>query len=127
VLGRVARGERRQSAWERWSPLTGFFGRVVERTLSQDGGRKYKAPAKLVPAASEVEPGVVERFAEHQRELAEMLRAVAHVDLRRTVVTSPISGFVTYNLRDALRIVVAHERRHFRQARRVTETPGFPT
>lgn len=126
VLARIARGERRQRAWERWSPLSGFFGRVVERSLSREGGRKFKAPAKFLPAASGVEPDIIERFAAHQRELTEQMRSVAHVDLKRTVVTSPVSGFVTYSLWDAFRIVVAHERRHFRQARCVTRTPGFP-
>ena len=126
VLGRIARGARRPSAWEKWSPLSGLFGRLLERTLAQEGGRKFKAPAKLLPASSEVEADIIERFAAHQSELAEQVRGVAHVDLKRTIVTSPISGFVTYSLLDALRIVVAHERRHFRQARRVTEAPGFP-
>ena len=126
VLERIARGEHRPGAWERWSPLSGFFGRMIERSLSREGGRKYKAPAKLVPAASGVEPEIVERFAAHQRELAEQMRRVAHVNLKKTVVTSPVSGFVTYSLLDAFRIVLAHERRHLRQARRVTETPGFP-
>jgi hypothetical protein len=126
VLGRIARGERRESAWERWSPLSGFFGRMVERSLGQEGGRKFKAPAKLLPSTSEIAPDIIERFAAHQRELAEQMQSVAHVDLRRTVVTSPVAGFVTYSLLDAFRIVLAHERRHFRQARRVTATPGFP-
>ena len=126
VLGRIARGERRASGWEKWSPLSGLFGRVIERALNKEDGWKVKAPAKFLPAASEVEPGIIERFAGHQRELAEMMGAVAHLDVRRTVITSPFSGFVTYNLLDAFRIVVAHERRHFRQARRVTKTPGFP-
>ncbi|HEX8853888.1 MAG TPA: hypothetical protein VF754_10400, partial [Pyrinomonadaceae bacterium] len=59
-------------------------------------------------------------------ELARRLRAAGGVDTRRTVVTSPISGFVTYRFGDACRIVVAHERRHLEQARRVTREPGFP-
>ena len=126
VLGRIARGERRASGWEKWSPLSGLFGRVIERALNKEDGWKVKAPAKFLPAASEVEPGIIERFAGHQRELAEMMGAVAHLDVRRTVITSPFSGFVTYSLLDAFRIVVAHERRHFRQAQRVTKTPGFP-
>lgn len=126
VIERIARGERRNSAWERWSPLSGFFGRLIARSLEQEGGRKYKAPPKLRPAASDVAAGIVEEFAAHQKELAERMRAAARADLKKTVVTSPISGFVTYNLLDAFRIVVVHEQRHLRQARRVTETPGFP-
>lgn len=126
VLERLARGEQRQTAWERWSPLSGLFGRLIERSLNDDGGRKYKAPARLRPSAGEVDAGVVERFAAQQRELGELIGAPALAARARTVVTSPIAGFITYSLHDACRIVVAHERRHLRQARRVTETPGFP-
>ncbi|HWS55843.1 MAG TPA: DinB family protein [Pyrinomonadaceae bacterium] len=127
VLERIARGERRGSAWERWSPLSGFFGRLIEGSLAKDGGRAFKAPRKLVPSASDIAPDVVEQFAAHQTELAALMRAAAaSADLKRTIVTSPVSGFITYSLLDAFRIVVTHERRHLRQARRVTETPGFP-
>src|SRR5919112_472867 len=52
--------------------------------------------------------------------------AWARVDLRRTMVTSPVAAVATYSLLDAYRIVVAHERKHFEQARRVTEEAGFP-
>jgi len=30
------------------------------------------------------------------------------------------------NVLDACRILIAHDRRHFEQARRVTQSPGFP-
>ena len=126
LLEQVGRGERRNSAWESWSPLSGFFGKFVARSLEQEGGRKFKAPKKIEPSSSDIDSGIINRFAEHQRELSELLKATAGRDLKKIVVTSPISGFVTYRLPDACRIVVAHERRHFAQARRVTEAEGFP-
>ena len=127
VLEQLARGERKSSAWESWSPLSGFFGRMVLSAVSKQGGRKFKAPAKLQPSSSGVEPDIVGRFEQHQARLGELMAATANADLKRTVVTSPISGFVTYSLLDAYRIVVAHEHKHFEQARRVTKTEGFPT
>jgi hypothetical protein len=54
------------------------------------------------------------------------MRATRGADLRRTVVTSPVSPVATYSLLDAYRIVVAHERKHFEQARRVARSAGFP-
>lgn len=126
LLEQVGRGERRNSAWESWSPLSGLFGKMVARTLEKEGGRKFKAPKKLEPSSSDAPGDVITRFAEHQSELAELLKATAGRDLEKVVVTSPISGFVTYRLPDACRIVVAHERRHFAQARRVMEAEGFP-
>ena len=124
TLGAVARGERRGRLWERVSPLSGFFGKMLLRGLTSP--MKFNAPKGIRPSASGVDPRVVARFVEQQGELGREMRAAGGVDLRRTVITSPISGFVTYSLGDACRIVVAHERRHFEQARRVTQAPGFP-
>jgi hypothetical protein len=126
LLEEVGRGERKGRAWERLSPLSGFFGKMVLKAVAPQSARKFKAPGALRPSASEVDARVVERFAEHQAKLAGLVRAAGKVDLRKTKVTSPVSGFVTYSLLDALRITVAHERRHFEQARRVTESEGFP-
>lgn len=124
-LEEAARGGRKSNLWERVSPLSGLFGRLLVRTMSSR--RKFKAPRGLKPTSSDVDAGVVGEFVGQQAELAGLMRAAAAgADLRRTVVTSPIAGFVTYSMLDACRIVVAHNRRHFAQAQRVTETQGFP-
>jgi len=112
------------SCWRCVSPLSGLFGKLLLRALTSE--RKFRAPRRLDPSASEVGAGVVAEFARQQEELAGLMRASAGADLRRIIITSPISGFVTYNMLDACRIVVAHNRRHLRQARRVTEVQGFP-
>jgi len=125
ALEEAARGVRRSKLWERVSPLSGLFGRVIVRTMSSQ--RKFKAPRSLKPSASDVDAGVVEKFVGQQGELGKLMRAAAGgTDLRRTAVTSPIAGFVTYSMLDACRIVAAHNRRHVAQARRVTEAEGFP-
>ncbi len=125
-MERVASGERKASLWERVSPLSGVFGRLVLRALDPAKGMKTKAPKVFMPAQSDVSADVIERFAAHQEELTARMRATAGRDLARTVVTSPVNALATYSLLDAYRIVVAHERKHFEQARRVTETAGFP-
>ena len=126
VLGQVAQGERKSSAWERVSPLSGFFGRLMIRSLSPDSGRKFKAPAKIAPAASDIDAQIIASFGAHQSQLVGAMRAVSHVDLSGVVVTSPVARFVTYSLLDACRLVATHERRHFAQAERVLRRPGFP-
>jgi hypothetical protein len=126
LLEKITRGEHRGGLWERLSPFSGFFGKMVIKSVASRGGRKFKAPAKFLPSSSEVDGRVIERFAEHQDELAGRMLATKDLDLGRIVITSPISGFVTYNLLDAYRVVVAHERRHFEQARGVLESGAFP-
>jgi len=125
-MERIAEGTYRSSTWARVSPFSGLFGRMILKALDPVKGRKTKAPRVFEPAQSDVDADVMRRFASHQEELVRRMRATAGVDLRRTMVTSPVSAVATYSLLDAYRIVVAHERKHFEQARRVAEEAGFP-
>lgn len=125
-LERVASGKYKSSLWGRVSPLSGFFGRLILKALDPEKGRKTKAPRVFEPSKSDVAADVIERFTAHQTELSTRMRATAGADLRRLKVTSPVTSVATYSLFDAYRIVVAHERKHFEQARRVTQTEGFP-
>ena len=126
AMERVAAGTFRSSMWGRVSPLSGFFGRLILKALDPEKGRKTKAPRVFEPASSDVAGDVIEQFAGHQEELSGHMRATAAADLRGLKVTSPVSPVATYSLLDAYRIVVAHERKHFEQARRVTQSAGFP-
>jgi len=125
-MERVADGTFKSSAWARVSPLSGFFAGMILKALDPVKGRKSKAPRVFEPAKSDVDADVMSKFASHQEELVRHMRATEGADLRRTMVTSPVAAVATYSLLDAYRIVVAHERKHFEQARRVTEEAGFP-
>lgn len=124
ALEQAAKGEYEATRWARVSPLSGFFGRLVLRGLAS--GRKAKATRNIQPAQSGVGADIIEQFTRHQEELTGLMRAARAEELKRAVVKSPIAGFVTYSLFDACRIVAAHERRHFEQARAVAESEGFP-
>jgi hypothetical protein len=125
-MRRVAEGTYKTGLWGRVSPLSGFFGRFILKALDPEKGRKTRAPRVFEPAQSDVDAGVIARFVQHQSEVADLMRATAGADLRGLKVTSPVSAVATYSLLDAYRIVVAHERKHFEQARRVTRAAGFP-
>jgi DinB family protein len=125
-LERVASGKFKSSLWGRVSPFSGFFGRLILKALDPEKGRKSKAPRVFEPSKSDVAADVIEQFAAHQTELSTRMRATAGADLRGLKVTSPVSPVATYSLFDAYRIVVAHEHKHFEQARRVTKAEGFP-
>jgi len=126
VMERVAAGTFRSSLWGRVSPLSGYFGRYILGALDPSKRKKIKAPRAFLPASSDVDAGVIERFVGNLSEVSARMRATGGVDLGRTVVTSPAMALVTYSLRDVYRIFVAHARGHFEQARRVTEAAGFP-
>jgi hypothetical protein len=117
-LDKIAGGARRNSFWENWSPLTSFGGKFLIKSLKSDE-RKFKAPtAKIVPP-SEVDGDIIKQFSRHQREIIEKIKRTENADWRKTVITSPFMKLMTYSFADGVRVVVEHEKRHFRQAERV--------
>ncbi|MFL6335213.1 MAG: DinB family protein [Pyrinomonadaceae bacterium] len=126
AIEKVAAGTFKSSLWGRVSPLSGFFGRYILDALDPAKGRKIRAPRAFLPAESDVDAEVIGRFVANLSEVAARMRATRGVDLRRTVITSPAMALVTYSLFDVYRIFVAHGRGHFEQARRVTQSAGFP-
>ena len=127
LLRQLHAGAYRSSFWERRSPLSGFFGRLLIRSLQPENLKKMKTTSKAEPSASEIDGGIIERYRVHQDELITALHGIpAGVDPRTTIITSPLLSLITYSLDDCLTILVVHSQRHFGQAMRVTEAAGFP-
>ena len=121
----LASGNRKQTFWQNYSPLTGFFGNFLLKSLKNDA-KKFKAPSKAIVPPSDIPADIIERFAAHQNEICEKMKSLDKFDWHQTVVTSPFLRLMTYRLDIAFEIAVEHEKRHFRQAMRVTEAEGFP-
>lgn len=124
-FAKLAVGTRQNSFWENWSPFTGLGGRFLINAVSIDS-KKAKAPSKKIVPPSEIGGDIIERFSVHITEVNQKVEACAEADRQKTVVTSPFLAVFTYTLDDAYTVLVEHTKRHFRQAKRVTEAEGFP-
>ena len=122
---KLASGERKNSFFENYSPFSGFFGRFLIKAVSEDS-KKAKAPSKRIVPPSDIGADIVDRFAAHIDEVNRLVETCADADRQKTVVTSPFLAVFTYKLDDAYTVLVEHTKRHFRQAKRVTEAQGFP-
>ncbi|MBX7171699.1 MAG: DinB family protein [Pyrinomonadaceae bacterium] len=120
----LAKGEKKSTFWEKYSPLTNFFGNFLLKSLKNDA-KKFKAPSKDIVPPSDISANIVEVFTKHQTEVVEKLKMLENADMN-SVVTSPFLKLMTYRLGTALEIGVEHESRHIRQAERVLQTEGFP-
>ena len=125
TFDKIAAGGWQNSFWENWSPLSGFLGGFLIKSLKSDE-KKFKAPSPAIVPPSNIAADIVAQFARHQDAVAERVQALAKVDTQKVKVTSLFMKLMTYTLSDALNITVVHEQRHIRQARRVLETAGFP-
>jgi hypothetical protein len=123
---KLASGSRRNSFFETYSPFSGVFGRFLIKAVSEDS-KKAKAPSKRIVPPSDISADIISRFDSHIDEVNRKVESCAGADRKKTVVTSPFLGVFTYTLDDAYTVLVEHTKRHFRQAKRVTEADGFPT
>ena len=111
---------------QRLPGLPRVFGRVMIRSLSPATTRKLIAPASSSPSTSDLGGDIIVRFVGTQVAMRERLRSFEHDAIAVTTMVSPFVSVVAYSVLDACRIIVAHERRHFEQARHVTQSPGLP-
>ena len=112
--------------WQRMPVIPGLAGKLLIKSLDPKSTRKIKAPKKFQPAQSDISASVLDDFVEQQTNIVEKMKATEHLDLEKIIITSPVAAAITYSMMDAYRVIVVHERRHFEQARRVTEEAAFP-
>ena len=101
-----------------------WMGKWLIKTLNQEGGRKFKAPKNFQPPPQPA-PGALERFLVEQRQVASLIERSRGSDTSVTL-RSPVTPLMRYSLGDAFEVIVAHDRRHLRQAHRVKDRRDFP-
>jgi hypothetical protein len=122
---KLASGTRTNSFWENYSPFSGLGGRFLINAVSTDS-KKAKVPSQRIAPPSDIDAGIVEKFADEIAAVNKKVEACANVDREETIVTSPFLFVFTYKFDDALTVLVEHSKRHVRQAKRVKEVEGFP-
>jgi DinB superfamily len=114
-----------RTVWQRIPILPRIYGVMLIKSQAPETKRRFTAPRQARPAASAIEKGIIGRFVAHQHEAAERVRSLAGRDVKR-IMASPFNAFISYSVLDGCRLIAAHQRRHFEQARRVIQEPGFP-
>jgi hypothetical protein len=115
-----------RTLWQRVPVLPGALGRMLVRSQAPGAARKFTAPSKARPATSDIAADIIQRFIEQHRSAVARVQALDERDAARVIMTSPFIRVVTYSVLDGWRLVFAHDRRHFEQARSLTLLPGFP-
>ena len=127
LFEKLANGSAKQTFWERYSPLSGFFGRFLIKSLRPENVKPMKTTSKALPSSSEIGDDIIIRYVDHQNQMIDALGQLpGAIDPRKTIVTSPLMGLVTYSLDDCYEILAVHGPRHFNQAKRVMENELFP-
>ncbi|AFL85629.1 hypothetical protein Belba_3115 [Belliella baltica DSM 15883] len=101
-----------------------FFSRVIGdmifKSVSDGGKRKVKTFPLWEPQLnSEKESEILEKFSQHQIELAEWIKELNPFIEKKTIIHSPANKLIVYALDKAFEIIIAHEKRHLDQAKNV--------
>lgn len=72
------------------------------------------------PAVS-VSENILQQFEKHQNELKQQIALSEKLVESGAVISSPVNRNIVYKLETAFDIIVAHEQRHFEQAKEVLQ------
>jgi hypothetical protein len=117
--------EARSTTWQRLPLWPRLLGWMLVTSQAPGGKRRYAAPATARPASSGIAPDIIERFVAGQEVRIAAVRALSG-DAARRIMVSPFVPQITYSVVNGYRLMAAHQRRHFEQARRVAEHAEFP-
>lgn len=128
LAGAVERAGRRGGVAGGGASLDpGPFGGWFVRSMDEKAKRRFRAPARIVPASDCPRASTLADFARAQADVRELVRATAGLDVNRIRFPNPfLSQLPLLNVAAGILVIPAHERRHLRQARKVAQRPDFP-
>ena len=111
---------------QRLNPFKKLFGPMMVKSLGPQPTKKFTAPKIFEPSSSDLPGSMVSNFVQHQAILGNYVERLNRLDTKKEVITSPVSGLISYSLEDAMRIISGHEQRHLNQALDILHHPNFP-
>ena len=98
-----------------------WIGRLMAWTVDPDTRIKAKAPRAFLPPVNRPRHDVMAAFRAYQVQYIDRLRQANGLDLARARVASPVVRWIRMPLGSGFAMMIAHERRHLQQARRVVQ------
>lgn len=125
MLEEIAAGTYTPSFWQKISPFSGFFGRMLLKSVSPETKKKVKTATIFKPAASRYTKRLIDDFHSSNEQLISYMRKIKDDDLSM-IIASPVNVLITYSLDHSLKIMTYHEVRHLNQADNVMKMDNFP-
>lgn len=97
--------------------IASFLGKTLLQAVQPDRKRKVKTFPVWEPARDAIPAGILIKFEAHQEELKREKQSLE--GKKGTVISSPANKNIVYTLEAAFDIILAHEQRHFEQAKEV--------
>ncbi len=122
--------KRGRDKWAVSSPVPyrpSWVGGWLIKQVVPETTRKLPSPKVFRPSQSPAIANALETFLQQQTEFLRFVREAEGLDYNKARLRSPVTPLMRYSVADAFVVTVVHGWRHLAQARRMLETPGFPT
>ena len=126
VFRELNTGNRKPTFWERIPILPDILGKMVLRSVQPQNTKKVKTFKIFLPTTSNIDLEIISTFENQQLEFIQLLENSDQLNHGRIVVSSPVFSLVTFRLQDCCNMLIAHEKRHVLQAKRVLFSDQFP-
>ena len=103
-----------------------WIGKMMVYFAQPTRGLRTRAPLVFRPTPGRSRHDIMAAFGAYQIQYIDRLHQANGLDLARARVTSPVMRWVRMPLGSSFAAMLAHERRHLEQARRVIAIDGFP-
>ena len=90
--------------------------------MQPDRKKRMKTFPIWKPAKSEISVEILNQFKAHQTVLKSTIEKSKDLIEKRTVISSPANKNIVYELEKAFEIMLAHEKRHFKQSEEIVES-----
>ncbi len=119
LFKKVASGKYRMTFWEKYNPLVRYTGEKMIKTLGPEVIKKFKSPLLFNTSEKHFSLRLIEDFKDQQFQLYELFIELEKEKYSSMRITSPVAGLITLTVHDAIKLIIAHERRHLNQAIKV--------
>ena len=104
----------------------GFLQKWLVRSMEPPTKRKFRAGRRFIPTNDNPVTSLLPTFLYYQDEFMLRLEEANGLNLARVKLSLPGNRFLRLSLGQCFAFLLAHQRRHLWQARRVREQPQFP-
>ncbi|CAN5416506.1 hypothetical protein BH23BAC1_BH23BAC1_18780 [soil metagenome] len=99
--------------------ITNSLGNLLLKSVEPDRKKKVKTFPVWESDASYIENDILDCFLIHQEDMKKLIAESEDLLANGAVISSPANKMIVYKLEKAFEIIIAHEKRHFNQAKEV--------
>ena len=119
ILDSLRDGRYHPPFLSRFHFLSKLIGRTLLKSVQPDRKVKTKTYPIWEPDEQTNQDKILDRFVRHQDELKDQIKNSRELVANGAVICSPANKNIVYPLETAFDILIAHERRHFVQAKEI--------